>query len=279
MRVAFLACALAAVPALAEEAQIRDAANRAIELLQSSQKKWNQDCSSCHHQFQPAIAFRDARSHGLKVDEAIARVTAQKAFDYHDLDRAVQYNYVIEPAMDDAYRLVAAAAAGVRPNLVTAIYARLLASRQDPAGHWDSFHQRPPSSYSRFTQTALASRAVALYTHPDQRPEALVHLVRARAWFQKNKPRDTEERSYQLMGLRWTGADREIRVKAGAELLATQQPDGGWNSVDGRASDAYSTGEALVALADFSGVATSDARWRKGIQFLLHTQAPDGSWH
>src|SRR3954452_23624611 len=124
MRATFLACALAAVPAMAQEVEIRDAANRAIALLQASQKKWNQDCSSCHHQFQPAIAFRDARSHGLNVDETIARADALKAFDYHDLDRAVQYNYVIEPAMDDAYRLVAANAAGVKPNLVTAIYAR-----------------------------------------------------------------------------------------------------------------------------------------------------------
>ena len=34
------------------------------------------------------------------------------------------------------------------------------------------------------------------------------------------------------------------------ELAGTQQPDGGWNSLDGRASDAYSSGEALVVLHD-----------------------------
>src|SRR6202040_4005071 len=48
---------------------------------------------------------------------------------------------------------------------------------------------------------------------------------------------------------------------------------------ESRPSDAYSTGEALVALRDAGGVPTSDSAWRHGIEFLLSTQAPDGSWH
>jgi hypothetical protein len=126
--------------------QIRDAATRAITLFQASQKTWYaaQTCQSCHHQFQAALAFQSAREHGIHVDEKIAHTDAVKAFDYRDLDIAVQYNWVIEPAMDDAYQLVAANAAGMRPNLVTAVYARLLAARQDADGTWNSFHQRPP---------------------------------------------------------------------------------------------------------------------------------------
>ncbi len=63
------------------------------------------------------------------------------------------------------------------------------------------------------------------------------------------------------------------------ELLATQQPDGGWNSLDGRESDAYSTAEVLVAIEDAGGISISDARWQRGIDYLLKTQAADGSWH
>jgi len=62
-------------------------------------------------------------------------------------------------------------------------------------------------------------------------------------------------------------------------LAADQREDGGWNSVNGRDSDAYSTGEALVVLHDIGGIDSTDPRWRKGMQFLLDTQAADGSWH
>ncbi len=261
--------------------QIRDAATRAITLFQASQKNWyaTQTCNSCHHQFQAALAFQSARQHGLPVDEKIARADAIKAFDYKDLDIAVQYNWVIEPAMDDAYQLVAAAAAGVRPNLVTAIYARLLAARQDEDGTWSSFHQRPPSSYSFFTQTALSLRAIQLFSDPSEKQDASAHIARGRKWLESNKPPDTEARTYQLFGLWWAGADHaELQTLANA-LLATQQRDGGWNSLDGRDSDAYSTAQVLVALHDAGGVSTSDAGWQRGLHYLLQTQAADGSWH
>src|SRR5207248_2337614 len=86
-------------------------------------------------------------------------------------------------------------------------------------------------------------------------------------------------RVYQLMGLWWGGADGQRLGRSSGQLLATQQADGGWNSMEGRPSDAYSTGEALVVLHDAGGVPVSDAAWRRGLDFLLSAQAPDGSWH
>ncbi len=226
----------------------------------------------------PALAFQAARERGIPVDEAIAHADAVKAFAYTDLDRAVQYTDVIEPAMDNAFGLVAANAAGVKPNLVTAVYARLIAARQNPAGDWDSFHQRPPSSYSSFTQTALALLAIRIYSHPSQEPEVQARIARARQWLASHSPRDTEERTYRLLGLFWAHADRSLLAEDARALYATQQPDGGWNSIDGRSSDAYSTGETLVALHDAGAVPVSDAGWQRGIKFLLRTQAADGSW-
>ena len=262
-------------------ARVRDAAIRGIQLLQQSQKTWyaKQRCESCHHQFQPAIALRSARDHGIPVDEAIARTDAQQAFDFSDFDRAVQYTHVIEPAMSDGYRLVAANAAGVRPSLVTAIYARHVAARQNPDGAWDNFRGRPPASSSQFTMTALALRAIQLYSHPTQKADAAMRTTRARRWFEAHAPRDTEERTYQLFGLSWAGANRAKIDRAGRGLAATQQADGGWGSLDGRASDVYSTAQALVALHDVAGLSPSTAAWQRGIAFILDAQAPDGSWH
>ena len=272
-------------PAAAQDedaARIRDAASRAVATLQKAQATWyttnKQVCASCHHQYQPALAFRSARQRGIPVNEEIARADAVKAFTFADIDRAIQYTHVIEPAMDDAYRMVAAHAAGVRPNLGAAVYARLLISRQNAAGDWDGFHQRPPSSYSRMTMAAIGMRAVQLYHHASQKAAADAAVARARRFLDSRAGRDTEERTYQLLGLRWAGADRATLQRLARELKAQQRPDGGWASLAGRESDVYSTGQALVALHDGGGVADIDPAWRRGIEYLLKTQAPDGSW-
>jgi len=274
-------CASTARAASPSPTRIREAAARGIQMLQQSQKGWysKQRCESCHHQFLPAVALQSAREHGIPFDDAVARADAERAFDYSDFDRAVQYTHVIEPAMSDGYRLVAANAVGVRPNLVTAIYARHVAAHQNPDGAWDNFRQRPPASYSQFTMTALALRAIQLYGHPSQKADVEERTRRARQWFQTHTPRNTEERTYQLFGLSWAGANRATIERAGRDLAATQQADGGWSSLAGRASDVYSTAEALVALHDVAGQRPSSVAWRRGIEFILDAQAPDGSWH
>ena len=263
------------------DAMIRQAAARGIAAIQRAQANWytanKQVCASCHHQYQPALALKTARERGIAVDEAVARADAERAFTFADLDRAIQYQYVIEPAMDDAYRLVAAHAAGVAPNLGTAVYARLLISRQNRAGDWDGFHQRPPSSYSRVTMAALGLRAVQLYHHPSQKAAAEAAVARARRFLEQHASRATEERAYQLIGLKWAGADRATLQRFARELKALQRPDGGWGMREGRESEVYSTAQALVALRE-GGVAEIDAAWRRGVDYLVKTQGADGSW-
>jgi ankyrin repeat protein len=266
--------------------QIRDSATRAIALIQAGQKTWYSkiNCHSCHHQFQPAIAFQVARAHGVPVDEAIAHADAVKAFAFTDLDAAVQYRDVQETVMDLGYSLVAANATGLEPNLASQVFARLVAGRQDPAGNWDDLHQRPPQSYSRFTQTAIGLRAIQLYSHPSRKADIAARVARARAWLLSQTPRDTEERTWQILGLSWADGTKQSRDlafidKAAHALAATQLPDGGWSSLDGRASDAYSTAEVLVALHDAGRFPISDSFWKRGINYLVSGQSPDGSWH
>src|SRR5687768_8666504 len=195
MKIRSLTALLLIVPALAsaqsdDDKRIREAATRGLAAIQKAQANWftsyKQVCASCHHQYQPALAYRAARERGVPVDETIARADAVKAFTFADIDRAIQYQYVIEPSVDDAYRMIAAHAAGVAPNLGAAIYARLLISRQNADGTWDGFHQRPPSSYSRFTMTTLGLRAVQLYRHASQTAAADAAIARARGYLEKN---------------------------------------------------------------------------------------------
>jgi len=262
-------------------ARIQDAATRAVAVIQNSQKNWyaKQSCFSCHQQVLPAFAFQAAREHGIPVDEQAAHTDAARAFGYFaNLGRAVEYTYVIDPALNDGYGLLAAHAAGLRPSLVTAVYARLIAARQESDGHWETSDLRPPSSYSPFTATTISLLAIRTYGHPSQKAEIDARVERARAWLLSHMPHATEERVFQLLGARFSGANRAILNKLAGELKATQKSDGGWSSLDHRASDAYSTGEALVALNE-AGLPTTDAAWQRGIEYLLRTQAKDGSWH
>lgn len=84
-------------------------------------------------------------------------------------------------------------------------------------------------------------------------------------------------RSYYYVLTNFDSAD--VRVdEAAKDLLERQNEDGGWSQTDKLESDAYATGTVLVALNETGQLPVSDPRYQKGLQFLLSTQLPDGSW-
>src|ERR1700683_740270 len=91
-------CSISAVWAGdASSARIRDAAAKAVAMIQKSQEGWSskQSCVSCHQQVLPALAFRAAREHGIPVDERAAQAGGAGAFGFYtNLDRAVQFTYL-----------------------------------------------------------------------------------------------------------------------------------------------------------------------------------------
>jgi hypothetical protein len=44
-------------------------------------------------------------------------------------------------------------------------------------------------------------------------------------------------------------------------------------------SDAYATSGALLALAESKVLKVTDPAYKKGMDYLLSTQFPDGAWH
>jgi ankyrin repeat protein len=264
--------------------RVREAATRGFALVQATQKQslTKQFCSgTCHLQVMGAFAYKSMKEHGLPVDEAAAKADALKAFGQVPggaLSFALQDYPGGEPGIGASF-MVAAHALGSTRTVTTAAMGRVIALVQQPAGDWTSFHVRAPSSYSSFTFTAYSLRAMQLLTHPSQKEDVAKRVARARHWLGSHQPRETEDRTFQLLGLLWAGADAASLKRLGQALAATQRKDGGWNSLDGRDSDAYSTGQALVALFDAAGVPASDPVYQRGLAFLVNTQAADGSWH
>ncbi|MGH8402873.1 MAG: ankyrin repeat domain-containing protein, partial [Gammaproteobacteria bacterium] len=265
--------------------KIRSAASRAIGITQQGSAGFYKFmvCFSCHDHALPMLAWQTARERGIPVDEAVASQVAAKGLlatpDFSSIDSAVQDPMIIDPAPSEGWALVAAHAAGVQPNLVTAVYARRIATWQRHDGHWPTGDMRPPQSYSLFTATAVAAYAIKLYTPAHLRRETDERLARAKAWLATAVPQSTEDSTFRLFGLYWAGASARETKRAVDGLRALQRAGGGWAELPHMRPDAYSTGEALVALHEAGGVPVTDSAWKKGLQYLLSTQDSGGSWH
>jgi hypothetical protein len=61
--------------------------------------------------------------------------------------------------------------------------------------------------------------------------------------------------------------------------VTLQHDDGGWSQMPGMQTDAYATGQAMFALAIAGKMSPSDPVYQKGVDYLLRTQTPDGTWH
>jgi hypothetical protein len=124
----------------------------------------------------------------------------------------------------------------------------------------------------------LAARALLAYGTPAQRDQTAKRLDAIRGWLQTAEPRDNEDRVFRLFALKEAAMPPDTVAKAVADLKARQNEDGGWAQLDGKPSDAYATGTALVALHQAGGVLTDDPAYRRGLSNLIKTQQADGSW-
>lgn len=287
MRRALVVCLF--VPVLHAQAasldQIRSAATRSVALIQHGTEGFYKAmvCFSCHDHGLPLLTLRVARERGIAVNELAANQVAAKGLmampDLTSIDRAVQDPMIVDPAVSDGWALIAAHEAGVKSSLITAVYVRRVVNWQRPDGHWPTTDDRPPQSYSLFTATAVALRAMQLHMPAQLRQETSERLARAKRWLLTTEPHDTEDLTFRLFGLYWAGSTRAECRHAARDLLVLQRPNGGWAELPHLQPDAYSTGEALVALHEAGEVPVSDAAWQKGLEYLLSSQKGDGSWH
>ena len=267
------------VAGAAEADDIRSAASRSVELLQKVGADWKAGCAACHHQTIPMTAYRVLRQRGVPMNETQVQTQMNTLGFMGDLDMVVQWLLVIDPSNFDALALSSMTAQGVKPNLATEITAWRMARLQRPDGHWANFDGRPPMSGSVFSGSANVVRAIRDHYPAGRDSEKKAVLAKAARFFASAMPRSTEDASFQVLGLVWSGASVADRKKAAESLLARQNDDGGWPQLPKLDSDAYSTGEALWALAENQPSEVESTAWKKGLNYLKRTQQPDGSWH
>jgi len=261
---------------------VRAALERSIPLLQRTDATFIQKsgCVSCHNNTLTAITVAAARKSGLSVNDDAARKQVKAIAAYLDSwrERALQGVGIPGDADTVSSILLGMAAENYPPDAATDAMACFLKSKQSPDGKWIIYAHRPPLESSDFQVTAFSMRAIQLYAPKALRTEYDKAVQLAAGWLANAKPRTTEDRALRLLGLTWAGAKKPVISKAAVELAAEQRPDGGWSQLPSLASDAYATGEALVALKE-AGFAASDPAYKKGTRFLLDTQLEDGSWY
>ena len=138
-------------------------------------------CVSCHNNSLPAMLVALARKKGFVVNEEQARkeVGFAVATDMPYLEPN-RLGASIGGGSDTlGYTLMGMAAAGYPADALTDAHVHYLSIYQFPDGAWRTTSYRPPAEYSPFSTTAVALRAMRLYSDPGP-PRGIRRPIRAR---------------------------------------------------------------------------------------------------
>jgi hypothetical protein len=238
-------------------------------------------CGACHAQNLTGMAAGLAAQHGVPVPPAV--------FEESNKGTKLGWSSFEQPLMQRmdppggpsmiSYTLLQLAAGRATADRTTDAMVFNLAASQKADGRWAFLAiARAPMQDADFGTTALALRSLQLYGAPGRKAEFADRVGRAAAWLASAKAESTEDRVMQVLGLKWAGGYDGKVAKFAAELASLQREDGGWAQTPYLNSDAYATGQTLYSLYE-AGMPASDPIFKRGIAYLVKTQAEDGTWH
>lgn len=231
-------------------------------------------CNSCHSQDLASAAAAYARSRGFRAPQVPQLPQSMMPTP----ERVVDFGII--GAASIGWELFDFGMNGVAKNPYTDAAVRVIKAMQTPQGNWSANEsRRPPMNAGDFNAAAMAIYAIRQYTPAGNEATSEAAVQRAVAWLEQSTPQTTQDRAFHALALAWSNNAPESARKSARALLPLQRPDGGWSQLPGLASDAYATGQALFALYTAGKIPITDPAYRKGIDYLLRTQATDGTWH
>ena len=262
--------------------RVRTAVEKSLLLLErgSAGSAEKRPCFTCHSQALPVLAITAARNQGFKIDKANLRRQLDHTAAF--LSRGKQNNVAGKGQggrIDTAgYALWTLQAGKHKPDDVTAAVAEYVLQTNRDSDHWTHNSNRPPTEASDFTTTYVALRGLAAFGTAEQRMRIAQRQNTVVQWLLKTNTSDTEDRVFQLRALALAQAETKTQRAFADALITAQRPDGGWAQKDDMMSDAYATGTVLACLVQTGHLAPASACFQRGLQFLLKSQNPDGSW-
>ncbi|MFN0077428.1 MAG: prenyltransferase/squalene oxidase repeat-containing protein [Prosthecobacter sp.] len=272
---------LASISHAADEAAMRAAITQSLPLLERSSIiaiDERSNCFTCHHTGLPVMTFVTARERGFKIDAQNLQTQLQFTSDFLAKGRA---NY-LQGKGQGGHAFTAGSALWTlklgawKADTTTEAVIEYLLGHQTDLDHWKPPSNRPPSEESPFSTTFFALEGIQHFGTAAQKERITVRIAQVRAWLLKTPAQNTEDRVFRLWSLHSVNAETK---PAAQDLLRTQRDDGGWSQLENMSTDAYATGTALVALHRSGSVTAHDPAFQRGLQWLLKTQLPDGSWH
>jgi ankyrin repeat protein len=232
-------------------------------------------CNSCHAEDLPSAAAAIARGRGLPAPKEIPQLPQSQ----HALNPARVLDLQPVGPVGMGWEMFDFGMNGVGRDEYTDATVRYLKEMQAPSGAWESSEgHRPPMSSGTCQTTALSIYSLKTYGPPAEQADTDKAIARAAAWLEGARPEKNQDRAFRLLGLGWANGKAATITAAAKDLAAQQQEDGGWSQFPTMPTDAYATGEALYALAVAGRMSPNDPVYRKGVKYLLKTQAEDGSW-
>ncbi|MDP1798376.1 MAG: terpene cyclase/mutase family protein [Planctomycetaceae bacterium] len=269
----------------ASDAAVALAVDRGLVFLAKDAVKWKADhnCVSCHHAGMVIWAMNVARQQGHTVNgpllDELTKWIAEAGDGRSSLPRPESAPKALNTkalwfslALISAPETLTEAQAGLMRMLPT------LRGDQTESGAWSGWPETraPMFGPSDGSMTALAAFALI----PDAKTDAASRgsLTKAVQWLDDTPPDDewqsTVMRLAVLSRLERPQADRDRYLET---IRQKQRADGGWSQNPSLPSDAWSTGQTLMALAD-AGVTKADPVVQRGRSFLVRTQQEHGAW-
>ena len=294
------AAAPTAIPAVIPPAtteQVYQTVDRALAYVRTESAHWlsTRQCAACHHAPVVLWALSEAERQGYAIDKKFLVETTESLLGSKDklLASKIFPNPADPPDPRPQGRGLnmglpfLAVAARAMPELTDGqkqslkLITEEIVNKQQPDGSWEFFKtlRRPPINESQTTDAAWIIMALAGETGPDAPESQRAALAKAIAWLNAAQPCDLHQDKIMkvLLGVR-AGTPRETLQPTIDELLALQRADGGWSqSVPEPRSDAFATGQTLYVLS-LVGFTVERPEIKRGIDFLVATQAPDGTW-
>jgi hypothetical protein len=277
--------------------QVQQTVDRSIKYLRSECADWltTRKCAACHHVPMPIWALGEADRQGYAIDRKFVADTTESLLG--DKGKLMASRIFPDPAAPPdprpqgrglnmglpflavAAQSLPALTEGQKQSL--SLIAEEIVKKQQPDGSWEFFVtlRRPPINESQTTDAAWIIMALEGQSGPDAPQAQREALAKAIAWLDAAKRSDLhQDKALKvLMGVR-SGKPRKVLQPTIDELLALQRADGGWSqTVPELKSDAFATGQTLYVLA-LAGFSAERPEIKRGIDFLVATQKPDGSW-
>ena len=267
--------ATAVMPDSAPLGSVSQAVEKAMALLEKQSYNFIRiaGCNSCHSQDLPSAAAGLVRDSGLAAPEipqlpASMLPSTERVMDLSGSSSVTLAWQLFDLGMNHAPK-----------SAYTDAVVRYIKAMQTPEGNWPrNESRRPPMSSGDFQAAALAIYALQHYGPETEAASTDMVVARAVKWLGNAKPSITQDRAFHLLGLAWGNASSASINDAARSLAALQRGDGGWSQLPRMASDAYAAGQAMYALNTAGRMAVTDAVYRRGVDYLLRSQAADGSW-